>query len=62
MNNLAIEDDLLAVRRIFVEYPKMYESKQNEFKTVSSERQDLLHALELGNLNAIEQSKITRDL
>lgn len=59
---MGVEDDLLAVKRIFVDYPKMYEAKQRELNSVSSERQDILHALEFGNLNAIEMSKLMRDL
>lgn len=57
-----VENDLLAIKRIFVDYPKVYKSKKSELKKVNQERQDLLHVLELGKLNAVEQSKITRDL
>jgi len=59
---MSIENDLNAIKRIFIEYPKMYKMKNIELEKVSSERQDLLHALELGKLNAIEMSKIMRDL
>lgn len=59
---MSIENDLKSIRRIFVDYPNAYKQKQEELKLKSSEKQDLLHALELGNLNGPEQMKITRDL
>lgn len=62
MIDLSIENDLNAIKRIFIDYPKMYKVKKDELIKVSSERQDLLHALELGNLDAIEMSKLVRDL
>lgn len=55
-------DDLQAIKRIFIDYPKMYEIKLNELKKADEERQDLLHVLELGNLDAIKMSKVMRDL
>ncbi len=59
---MCIENDLQAIKRVFIDYPNMYEIKQQELKQVSQERQDLLHVLELGKLNAIEMSKLMREL
>lgn len=57
-----IENDLQAIKRIFIDYPKVYKTKKRELIKAEQERQDLLHVLELGRLNAVQQSKITRDL
>lgn len=59
---MSVEDDLQAVKRIFIDYPKMYEIKVKELERIGSERQDILHALEFGKINAIEMSKLMRDL
>ena len=59
---MCIENDLIAVKKIFVDYPKMYEQKRDELKKCESERQDLLHVLELGKLDAIKMSQVMRDL
>ncbi len=40
----------------------MYEQKKDELRNCECERQDLLHVLELGKLNAVQQSKITKQL
>jgi len=54
--------DVEAVKRIFLEYPARLEKVENEYRKICSERQDLLHALELGSLDAIRMTKITKDL
>lgn len=59
---MTIQEQLKAVRYILVEVPKLFELVQKEFHKVNDETQDLLHVLELGKLNAIEMSKITRQL
>jgi len=59
---LSIENDLQAIKRIFIDYPRLNKIKKVELEKAEQERQDLLHALELGRLNAVEQSKITKDL
>ncbi len=59
---MKLKNDLEAIKRIFIDYPRMYEIKKEELIKVSSERQDILHALEFGKLNAIEMSKLMRDL
>lgn len=59
---MPITNHLESVKKIFIDYPRLYEVKQEELKTVSSERQDLLHALELGKLDAIKMSQIASDL
>lgn len=57
-----IENDLQAIKRIFVDYPQIYKRKKIELEKAEQERQDLLHVLELGRLDAIAMTKITRDL
>lgn len=57
-----IENDLQAIERIFIEYPKLYKIKKQELASADDERQDLLHALELGKLDAISRTKIANDL
>lgn len=57
-----IEDELISLRNIIVNYPKQYKLLKEQLTSIEKERQDLLHVLELGNLNAIEQSKIAREL
>lgn len=57
-----IDKDLQAVKRIFVDYPKLYGEKSEELKVINSEIKDLLHVLELANLNAVEMSKIMKQL
>lgn len=59
---MSIEDDLLALRKIFIDYPRLYKVKKQELVVAEQERQDLLHVLELGKLNAAEMSKIMRQL
>lgn len=61
-NERGIEADLQAVKRIFVDYPKLHDTMSEELIKVSSERQDLLHALEFGKLDAIRMSQLMRDL
>jgi len=51
-----------AIRKIFIEYPMKYIEYKKELVLVEQERQDLLHVLELGKLNAVEMSKIMREL
>lgn len=57
-----IEEDLLAVKRVFVSLPKKLEKLNEELVEIGSERQDLLHALELGKLDAVRMSKIAKSL
>lgn len=59
---MCIQNDLKAIHRVFVKYPEIYEQKKEELRKCEYERQDLLHVLELGKLNAIEMSKVMRDL
>jgi|SRR5690625_709720 len=61
-NERGIENDLQAAKRIFVDYPKLYKVKKQELVKAEQERQDLLHVLELGKLDAIKMGKITREL
>ncbi|WP_368652387.1 hypothetical protein AB4Y30_11550 [Ornithinibacillus sp. 4-3] len=59
---MCIENDLLAIKKIFIDYPRLYKVKKQELVKAEQERQDLLHVLELGKLDAIKMGKITREL
>lgn len=59
---MSIQNDLLAIRKIFLDYPNYYMQQKKEFERVSSERQDLLHVIELAKLNAAQMSKYMRQL
>lgn len=60
--NDVILNDLQALKRITIEYPKYENRLRKEFNKVSSERQDLLHVIELGKLDAIQFGKVSREL
>src|SRR5690625_3490603 len=62
MNNMTIEEKLLVVLDVLVEYPQKYEELKQELMTIGSERQDILHALELGKLDAIQRTKLVNEL
>lgn len=57
-----INNDLQSLKRIFVDYPKKYKEQKQKLIIAEQERQDLLHVLEFGKLNAVEMSKIMREL
>ena len=57
-----ITNHLESIKKVFIDYPRLYEVKQEELKGVSGEEQDLLHALEFGKLDAIKMTQIVRDL
>src|SRR5690625_1614099 len=57
-----VEQDLLTVRKVFVDYPKQYDLAKEQLMKVEQERQDLLHVIELGKLDAIALSRTVREL
>ena len=59
---MAIEEKLLVVLDLFVNYPAKYDILKQDLQRVGSERQDLLHALELGRLNAVQRTKLVNEL
>src|SRR5690625_2038048 len=59
---MTIEEKLLIVLDVLVKYPQKYEELKQELMTIGSERQDILHALELGKLDAIQRTKLVNDL
>lgn len=59
---MQIEDDLQAVKRVFIDYPKQLKNAREELSRVQSEELDLLHVLELGKLNASEIMKVASEL
>lgn len=62
MKTVNLEDDLLAVKRVFVGYQRRLEKLKDDLKRISEERQDLLHAFELGKLDAILMTKLSKEL
>lgn len=59
---MTIEEKLLIVLDVFIKYPQKYEELKQYLQIIGSERQDLLHALELGKLNAIQRTKLVNEL
>lgn len=59
---MTIEEKLSIVLDVFIKYPQKYEELKQELQRVGSERQDLLHALELGRLNAVQRTKLVNEL
>lgn len=59
---MTIEEKLSIVLDVLVEYPQKYEKLKQDLQIISSERQDILHALELGKLDAIQRTKLVNDL
>lgn len=59
---MTVEEKLLIVLDVLVEYPQKYEKLKQDLQIISSERQDILHALELGKLDAIQRTKLVNDL
>lgn len=51
-----------ALRNIFINYPKQYNILKDKLIRLNNIRQDLLHVLEIGKLDAIEQMRITKEL
>src|SRR5699024_316130 len=51
-----------ALRNIFINYPKQYNILKDKLMRLNNIRQDLLHVLEIGKLDAIEQMRITKEL
>ncbi|MET3700170.1 hypothetical protein SAMN05877753_1235 [Bacillus oleivorans] len=56
------EQALIAVRDVFVHYPKRYEHCEEELRKVEQEIQDLLHAIELSNFNASTGYQLSKQL
>ena len=57
-----IDKEMQALRNIFINYPKQYNILKDKLIRLNNIRQDLLHVLEIGKLNAIEQMRITKEL
>jgi|SRR5690625_1024845 len=55
-------EELQAFRKIYVEYPKKLHAAREELRRIENERQDLLHVIELGSLDAIGMSRISQQL
>lgn len=57
-----VEADLQATKRILIEYPKRLENAKNELSKVNLEISDILHVLELGNVNGPNIMKLNKEL
>src|SRR5690625_2349197 len=54
--------DIEAVERVYLKYPSLLKEAEKEYKKVCLKRNDILHTIELGSLNAIQLSKLTKEL
>lgn len=57
-----LENDLQAIRRVFIDYPKRLKAANEELSKINCEEKDLLHLLEIGKLNASQIMKISSQL
>ena len=57
-----IEQSLLSVREVFINYPKRYEVALDELRRVEHEIQDVLHVIEFCNLDAIQMTMKYKEL
>ena len=55
---MATEEFLINMKNFFENIDKLKADLEQEIKRVELERNDMLHELELGNLNAIELTKV----
>lgn len=58
MTDMATEEFLINMKNFFENIDKLKADLEQEIKRVELERNDMLHELELGNLNAIELTKV----
>lgn len=57
-NEMTTEEFLVSMKNFFENIDKLKVDLEQEIKRVEMERNDMLHELELGNLNAIELTKV----
>lgn len=57
-----IENDLQAIKRVFIDYPKRLKTAKEELSKINSEEKDLLHLLEIGKLSASQIMKVSSQL
>jgi len=55
-------EQLFAVRDIYVNAPKKYELLKEAYESKNQETQDIMHVLELGSLNAVQLTKMSKEL
>ena len=58
MTEITTEEFLISMKNFFENIDKLKADLEQEIKRVEMERNDMLHELELGNLNAIELTKV----
>ena len=56
------EQALKYARDVFINYPRRYQQLTDALVKIDRERQDLLHVIELGKLDAIAMIKVVKDL
>lgn len=59
---IPIEDSLKVMREVLFDYPKRFDLNTEQLKKLQGEENDLLHAIELVNLNAYEGFKMYKRL
>ncbi len=57
-NTMNEEEFLISMKNFFENIDKLKKDLEEQIKRVELERNDLLHELELGNLNAVELTKV----
>ena len=58
MSDTTTEEFLINMKNFFENIDKLKADLEQEIKRVEMERNDMLHELELGNLNAVELTKV----
>lgn len=57
-----VEEKLKAVRDVYVNYPKQLELLREELSKYEQEKQDILHVIEFGTLDAVKASDMRKEL
>lgn len=57
-----VEESLKHVKTIFVEVPKRYGTATDHLKRVNDEIQDIMHVIELGKVDAVLMSRLSKEI
>lgn len=59
--NLYVEK-MMITREVLFNFPRQYKLAKEELRKINQERQDLLHVIELGKLDAVKMSRMMSEL
>lgn len=59
--NLYVEK-MMVTREVLFNFPRQYKLAKEELRKINQERQDLLHVIELGKLDAVKMSRMMSEL